>query len=232
MLSFIKKINKSNNNKSYLKRSYAQSGEDLLVDFIFHEIGIREPSYIDIGAHHPYYLNNTAIFYERGCQGINVEPTPHLFEAFVSSRKRDINLNIGIGEKETTLDFYELSTPTLNTFSKAEAESYSSEGNFTIKNIIPIKVETVSNIVDRYHHGRFPDFLSLDVEGLDEVIIHSIDFERNFPKIICVETLTFSTSGRGEKNTTLISFLQEKGYLLYADTNINSIFVRQDLWLR
>jgi hypothetical protein len=58
------------------KKSFSQSGEDLIIDFIFNALGISRPSYIDIGAHHPYYLNNTAIFYLRGARGINIEPDP------------------------------------------------------------------------------------------------------------------------------------------------------------
>lgn len=232
MLSKLKKLYSQSNNGAYLKKSYAQSGEDLIVDFIFHEIGIDDPSYLDIGAHHPYYLNNTAIFYERGCSGINVEPTPNLFNEFLAKRKRDINLNIGIGEKQGTLEFYEMSVPTLNTFSKVEAENYAKNGMFSIKNVTPIKVDTIHNILQVYNNGTFPDLLSLDVEGLDEIIIHSIDYKQNYPKVICVETISFSTNGRGVKNDKLISYIEDQGYLLYADTNINSIFVRKDLWIR
>ncbi len=233
MLSALKKIyTSSNDQKSYLKQSYAQSGEDLLVDFVFKEIGINAPSYLDIGAHHPYYLNNTAIFYERGCRGINIEPDPDLFSRFEIFRKRDVNLNIGIGEQEGSLDFYQISSPTLNTFSKKEAESYAEEGDYTIRKIIPVKVDTVQNVLNRYNKGKFPDFLSLDAEGLDDLILRSIRFEEDCPKIICVETLTFASHGRGVKNSELISFLKNNGYLLYADTNINSIFVRKELWIR
>ncbi|MFC6102640.1 FkbM family methyltransferase [Olivibacter domesticus] len=232
MLSTLKRLFSRSSNKLYFKKSYAQSGEDLIVDFIFHEIGINDPSYLDIGAHHPYYLNNTAIFYERGCYGINIEPTPNLFNEFLAKRKRDINLNIGIGEKEGMLEFYEMSVPTLNTFSKVEAKNYAKEGMFSIQKVTPVKVDTVRNILQTYNNGIFPDFLSLDVEGLDEMIVQSIDYEGNYPKVICIETISFSTSGRGVKNDKLISYIENQGYLLYADTNINSIFVRKDLWIR
>ncbi|MCX2452070.1 FkbM family methyltransferase [Pedobacter sp. PLR] len=233
MLSKIKKsISKLKGESPYLKRSYAQSGEDLIIDFIFKEIGINQPSYLDIGAHHPFYLNNTAIFYERGCRGINIEPDPSLFAEFTKSRKQDINLNLGIGNEKGILDFYQMSAPTLNTFSEQEAKNYANEGDFKIEKVIPVTVETVANILRDYNHGKFPDFLTLDAEGIDEIVIHSIDFEQNFPKIICVETISFSSSGTGVKNNQLIAYLEDKGYLLYADTNINSIFVRKDLWIR
>lgn len=233
MLAILKKTLLNLMDKDpYLKKSYAQSGEDLIIDFIFKQIGINQPSYLDIGAHHPFYLNNTAIFYERGCRGINIEPDPSLFSEFIKSRKHDVNLNLGIGNKKGILDFYQMSTSTLNTFSEQEARNYANEGEFKIEKVIPVSVETISNILRDYNEEKFPDFLTLDAEGIDDIVIHSIDFEQNFPKIICVETISFSSSGTGVKNEKLISYLQDKGYLLYADTNINSIFVKKDLWIR
>jgi len=231
MLSLFKKSRRAPNtiNRDY-KKSYSQSGEDLIIDFIFNAIGITQPSYLDIGAHDPYYLNNTAIFYERGCRGINIEPDPELFKNFLIHRKEDINLNIGVGDRKSTLDFYKMSVPTLNTFSEKEAQNYTKEGDFKIEKIIPVQVEVISDIIKKYNNGVYPDFLTLDAEGIDEIVIHSIDFEKSFPKVICVESLTFSSSRQGVKNTALISFLEEKGYLLYADTNINSIFIRRELW--
>ena len=51
--------------------SYSQSGEDLIVKHIFENLGVKKPSYLDIGAYHPFHLNNTVIFYLSGSHGIN-----------------------------------------------------------------------------------------------------------------------------------------------------------------
>lgn len=45
--------------------SYSQCGEDRILAFIFRSLGIDKPSYLDIGAHHPYMLNNTMYFIGR-----------------------------------------------------------------------------------------------------------------------------------------------------------------------
>jgi FkbM family methyltransferase len=218
--------------KKYEKRSFSQSGEDLIIEFIFNAIGIYYPTYIDIGAHHPYYLNNTAIFYLKGCKGINIEPDPSLFLPFMHERKNDINLNIGISEKKDSLDFYVMNVPTLNTFSKSEAENYSNQGNFFVNDVKRINVDTISNILAEYNNGIFPDFLTLDAEGIDELVLKSIDYEINKPTVICTETISFSENGTGIKNHDIIKFLESQGYMLYADTHINSIFVLKDKWIR
>jgi FkbM family methyltransferase len=214
------------------KKSYSQSGEDVIIKFIFNSLGIKKISYIDIGAHDPFYLNNTAIFYKTGNRGINIEPDPILFKNFEKFRKRDINLNIGISDETGKLDFYIMDSPTLNSFSKDEAERYEREYKFKIKRTIKVNVDKVSNIINRYSKNEFPDLLSLDVEGLDQQILHSIDFNKSKPKVICVETISYSETHNGVKNTQLIEFLKSRGYIVYADTYINTIFVDEEIWVR
>jgi FkbM family methyltransferase len=216
----------------FRKKSYSQSGEDIIVKYIFDLIGIKKFNYIDIGAHHPYYLSNTALFYELGCRGINIEPDSILFESFVKCRPDDVNLNIGISNNTGEQDFYVMNVPTLNTFSKEEAEKCCREGNFSITKTLKIKTEQIQNIIAQYSNNIFPQFLNIDAEGIDELIINSIDFRTNFPIVICIETISFSESGRGIKNTALIKKIKNSGYINYADTYINSIFVRRDRWIR
>ena len=59
--------------KNYKQISYSQCGEDLIMNFIFNNLRIEKPSYIDIGAHHPFWLSNTFFFYKKGSKGINIE---------------------------------------------------------------------------------------------------------------------------------------------------------------
>lgn len=216
-------------NNQFEKISYSQSGEDLIVEFIFNQLGINKPSYLDVGAHDPFYLSNTAIFYKKGCRGINIEPDFELYNNFTSIRTEDLNLNIGIGDSSDELDFFIMNVPTLNTFSAEQVELYKNEGNYFTKNIKKVKIETINKILTKYNKGIFPDFLSLDAEGVDEIVIKSIDFS-NKPIVICVETLSFSSSGNGIKNNDLINFIKQRGYILYADTYINSIFVSENSW--
>lgn len=74
--------NETINNNQFIKKSYSQSGEDLIIKYIFDALGIEKPSYIDVGAYHPYCLSNTSLFYELGSKGINIEPDPMLFKNF------------------------------------------------------------------------------------------------------------------------------------------------------
>ncbi len=70
----------------------------MIVNCIFeHCLLLKQPTYLDIGAHHPTYLINTAFFYLKGLRGVCIEPDPFLFAEFKKERKKDTCLNVGIG---------------------------------------------------------------------------------------------------------------------------------------
>lgn len=229
--NFFKKNNIKKSAEDFAKKSWSQCGEDLIIHHILHELKIEKPSWIDIGAHHPYYLNNTFLFYGKGGRGINIEPDPELFQKFMVERPQDKNLNLAIGEHEGELDFYVFNEPTLNTLVKEEAERINKEHpGYFVKEIKKVKTQSLNGVIEKYAKGIFPDLLSLDVEGLDEQILKAINYKNHSPKVICVETISFSTKGRGVKNNAMIEFLKENGYMVYADTNINTLFVLENLW--
>src|SRR4030081_1527697 len=89
--------------------SYSQCGEDLLVNYIFSLRGIQYPSYLDIGANHPFFISNTAFFYRKGCRGINIEANPQLIHPFDRFRRKDTTLNVGVGPEEGEMNFYIIS---------------------------------------------------------------------------------------------------------------------------
>jgi FkbM family methyltransferase len=212
------------------KRSYSQCGEDLIVNYIFSLRNINYPSYLDIGANHPFFLSNTAHFYLKGCRGINIEANPRLIREFELFRRKDINLNIAVGPIEDEMDFYVLNDPTLSTFSKLEADYLTSSGKYAVIAVEKIKLTTLDHVIEKYCNGHFPDFLSIDVEGLDFDILRSINFNKYWPKVICVEAAEYSSVGAGARRNDIINFLVSKDYYEYANTNLNAIMVKKEFW--
>ena len=211
------------------KISYAQCGEDLILQHLFSAMGASKITYLDVGAHHPSYLSNTYLFYKRGNRGICVEPDPALFAAFPRMRPGDIHLNCGIGITAGKADFYVMSTSTLNTFSKQDAERYISYGQHRLIQTIPINVENINDIVERHFDGPL-NLLSLDVEGLDYQILQSFDFKRFRPVVFCLETLSYTEDNSERKLTEIIELMHGNGYMTYADTYVNTIFVDEQAW--
>lgn len=215
--------------RKFSKRSFSQSGEDMIVDFIRVALGLQQFTYLDVGAHHPFYLSNTAFFYKAGFRGVCVEPDPTLFKLIRKKRKRDLCLNTGVGvENSNIAEFYILDSSTLNTFSRDEAERYVQEGHEIIS-VVNIPLIEINSII-KESFELCPNFLSLDIEGMDLDILKAIDFTRFRPEIVCVETVTYSRNNKESKIEEIPELMKSKGYMAYSDTYINTIFVEKACW--
>lgn len=203
--------------------SYAQHGDDFFILNCFDLMGIQRPSYLDIGAHHPQTISNTALLYERGCRGINVEANPNLIANFRKLRPEDLTLNIGVAPQRGKLPFYMYHQESgRNTFSSEEMTSFTSQyPEHPVRDILYIEVMTINDVVEGTG-GFFPDLLTMDIEGLDYDVLKSADFSRSAPKLICVET-------RREDGEKMRSMMKEKGYAFVARVTENLFFCRNDL---
>lgn len=214
----------------HAKISYSQCGEDLVISSIFGALKINKPSYIDIGAHDASYLSNTYLFYQNGSSGLCIEPNPYLLNKFKRKRKRDICLNVGVGVSSAKeAPFYVMTSSTLSSFSKEEAERVVGYGHEKIEEVLNLPLISFKEAVETYLQ-RNPNLVSLDVEGLDLEILKSIDFSLCRPEVFCVETLSYTEDSSGEKITPIIEFMKDNGYFVYADTWVNTIFVDKAAW--
>lgn len=214
----------------WVQGSFSQSGEDRIVTFLLGELRVPRPTYLDIGAYHPFHLSNTALLHLAGSRGVNVEPDPDSFQAFPRHRENDVNLNIGVGAEPGALTFYRMSTPTLSTFSKDAADHAVEESGGVHQILSTVDVE-VRTPVDLLREVGVPDFLNLDAEGLDVDILRTMPLWAGLPAVVCVETITYSEHGHGVKVTEIGDLLTGMGYIAYADTYINTIFVLKDRWV-
>lgn len=211
--------------------TYSQCGEDVILSHIFNSLKIDKVQYLDIGANHPQMASNTYLFYKNGGQGVCVEPNPSLHSQIKAKRKRDVCLNAGIATNgQSELDFYIMDVHTLSTFSKQDAESLAKEGAYKIQEVVKVPVLTINEVLGKYFTVKNIDLVSLDVEGLNEEIVESLDLIKFRPKVLCIETLTFSSGNLGSKITPITEKLLANGYYPYADTYLNTIFIDKAVW--
>jgi FkbM family methyltransferase len=207
--------------------SYSQAGEDLILALIFESLGVDHPLYLDIGANHPRRFSNTYLFYRWGGRGVLVEPDPGLLPRLRRARPHDLTLGVGIAPQPGELEFFRMSEPALNTFSREEAESLVSQGHRIVAKVV-VPVITIGEALA--HCPRTPDLISLDIEGMDEAVLASLDFSRHRPLALCVETITYSATGDGRKLSGILELMRGHGYMNFADTHINTIFVDEQCW--
>lgn len=162
--------------------SYAQNYEDILLARVFPE---PEGFYIDVGANHPVFHSVTKLFYDRGWSGINIEPSPVVFERLRDDRPRDLNLNVGLSDRDGTLTFHEsLVYHGWSTFRPDLAQHYRDLNVAMVER--PIPVTTLARVCEA-HANRPIDFLKIDAEGFEREVLLGGDFRRWRPRVLLVE---------------------------------------------
>jgi FkbM family methyltransferase len=213
------------------KHSYAQAGEDLIVDFIAKAMQIDDMTYLDIGAHHPTQFSNTYLFYKRGFRGVLVEPDPELMASIRTARPHDVCIEAGVGvQAATTAQFFVMSTRTLNTFSEHEAKRYEAMGTQRIEKVLSIPLVTLDHIFADRFGDKEPVLMSIDIEGLDFDVLSTLNLRKYRPPIVCIETLQYSETREETKDGRIAQLMSDNGYFVYGDTYINTIFVDIDRW--
>lgn len=213
LLTFLKKeIKKIIPAYKHAKTSYAQEGEDMIINRFFEHK--QKGVYVDVGAHHPFRFSNTAFFYKKGWSGINIDPLPTAAPLFKKYRKRDINIQKGVSLKAEQLLYYSFNEPAYNTFNEAKANEYV-HAKLVRPDVRKIKIDTVPlrSILDKHlPSGTTIDFLTIDTEGLEMEVLQSNDWEKYKPTIIILESHIIEI----EKylNSELDLFMKNLGYTL------------------
>lgn len=209
----------------YATLSYSQEGEDLILNRIFE--GKRNGFYVDVGAHHPLRFSNTYFFYKQGWAGINIEPNPDVVPIFEIERPRDINLQVGVSDIDGMLQYHYFDEPALNTFDIDIVKDRQATTPYKVVKIEEIPVKRLDEILFKHlPSGREIDFLSIDVEGLDFVVLQSNNWTKYRPTCVLVEVLNATLED--VLNSDINIFMKDKGYSLFSRT-YNTLIYRVNI---
>jgi hypothetical protein len=211
-----------------VKNSFSQAGEDMVLNFLFNEIGLKNISYLDLGSNDPMNGNNTFKFYQLGGSGILVEADSYLIKKIKKERPRDkvIHAGVNIEKNKSKEFFYVFNENAISTFDKNEADLRVKSGKYKLLRIENIETFSINYLIENYFES-FPTLLSIDIEGLDFKVLQSLDYETYPIPVICAETCFYSENYIRPKNQEISDYLISKGYIIYADTYINTIYVNK-----
>jgi FkbM family methyltransferase len=180
--------------------------------------------YVDIGAHHPSRYSNTYHFYRRGWSGVNIDAMPNSMTAFRELRPRDVNIEIGVGERAGLCELILFNESALNTLDRTVADARRHDTAFYVTGTKLVTVKPLSAILgDNLRPGQVIDFLTVDVEGMDLNVLRSNDWNRFRPRYVLAEafgTLNVEAALR----TPLAEYMQQRDYVLVAKTVNTCIF--------
>jgi hypothetical protein len=170
--------------KYYIKRkTYAQWGEDLFIFNYMKKKKIVNGTYVDLGAFHPIKYSNTCLLFNNGWSGLNIDLNQTAIDYFDIVRPKDNNICCAISNKEEKIKVFinSIFSP-INTINKKHAKKF----NFASKNELSytVKAKKFNSICKK----KF-DFLDIDIEGSDFMVLKSINLKYFKPKLICIEIL-------------------------------------------
>ena len=208
------------------RSSWSQEGEELILARLFGD----QPKgfYVDVGAHHPKRFSNTYYFYKRGWRGINIDAMPGSMKAFNRIRARDINIEMGIGKEQGTLEYYLFNEPALNGFAKELSDSRDQSDNpYKIIGTQIIEIRPLSHVLNEHLPAGCPiDFMSVDVEGLDLDVLRSNNWTHYRPRYVLAEIL--DSSLHEIENHEVAKFMASVGYRIYAKCVFTVIFMDKE----
>lgn len=207
--------------------SFSQAGEDRCIDFLLQEVKMTKPSYLELGVCNPTTGSNTFLFYTRGAKGVLVEADKTQIDTIKKIRPNDVVIHAGVSSSgQSEAEFYVFDLQGYNTFAKDEALHREKNSRHKIVRVDKVKLQSINSIIAN-NFKTYPDLLSIDIEGLDYEVLKSLDYTKYPIPIICAETCTFSETHIKSKNKLIEELMKEKGYLIYADTYVNTIFVSE-----
>ena len=166
-------------------KSYSQYGEDLIICNYFREI---QGNYLDIGCYHPKGISNTHLLHKKGWEGVVVDIDDYKLNLFKNRRGNKIEIikgAISSSSSDYKVPVYKFNQPfsPYDTLSKEIADARSKQKN------IEYKVDEIDQIdINTLLNKKYFDIINIDVEGLDEIIINSIDFDKYQPEMIVYES--------------------------------------------
>ncbi|HEY7120237.1 MAG TPA: FkbM family methyltransferase [Tepidisphaeraceae bacterium] len=201
------------------RKAWSQFGEDdVLVELLNDDL--KRGYFVDVGANHPAVLSNTFRLYCMGMRGISIEPNDVLCAFHARYRPEDTVVCAGVGERDGLLEYFMLNYHAFNTFSEEEARYRQAHGSKLIRRTFkPIfRLDTILRDVPHKDGRDVFALLSIDTEGMDEMVLGSNDWSKYRPRHILIES---NTEDAAAKTAAL---LKDLGYTLRQRFEVNGLY--------
>lgn len=194
---------------------YSQYGQEVYLDRKIFK-GFTNGYFVDVGAYDGVKFSNTYFFEkDRNWSGINIEPNAPVYQKLTVNRPTSINIQCAIDiDDGGELEFISNTgrTDVLSGLQKyynpkhqkrLDKELSTHGGDTTIVKVPTRRLDSVF----RDNNVKHVHLLSIDVEGAEDVVLRSINFDEVFIDVIMFED-NYKTSA------AIIHYLRKHGYVV------------------
>ncbi|GAX13813.1 hypothetical protein FisN_30Lh109 [Fistulifera solaris] len=234
-----------------LKINKSQSGEDFVLLRWFN--GLCQGTFIELGALDGIKFSNSYLFeFALQWQGLLVEITPPSFAALQKNRPNNVLVHAGVCEQRQTIHYYnstanKTAVPGIVEFASPQfRQRWWPDLKADWSNSVEMECIPLQEIIEEHYvpaikrkqhiHNSTSrvattttneavhfDFLSLDVEGAEDQVLRSIDFDKVSFGIVLLEADDYNEL----KNLAVRVFLESKGYLFLKSEQRSYWFVHK-----
>lgn len=164
---------------------YSQNQEEkYILEYFKEQIG----TFLEVGSFHPTIFSNTRALFEKGWNGVLVEPSPICINNLKKEYENEPRIKIieaAITEKDGVVTFYESGGDAVGSTSLKHKEKWEAGYSVTYKEII---IKSISMQTFLKDFGDKIDFLNLDVESTNIELFNLIpDWFWERLSMLCIE---------------------------------------------
>jgi FkbM family methyltransferase len=166
-------------------KSYSQNGEDVVLWRALQHVG--RGRYIDVGANHPVRYSISMAFYERGWNGITVEPDPGFALMQRTERPRDLMAEVAASSTDgDSVTLFVVDGTGLSTLDRDLSVLHAETGFETHE--VAVQTRTLDTLISEAGwEGKDIHFVCIDTEGSEPAVLEGIDLRKWRPWILVVE---------------------------------------------
>ena len=200
--------------KSKKRYHYGENSEDALINSFFSKK--KHGTYLDVGCYHPIRGSLTYSLYKKGWSGTNIDLSKETIDLFNICRPNDLNLNIGISDKNSNSEYFQVGH-----INQANSLKKKIRGATKIK----IKTINLTYLIKKYQIKKI-DYLNIDGEAFDYKIISGLNFKKIRPNLITIEDDNNNDYDIKNLLRNKINILfYYNNYFLYSRTYCTSFYV-------
>jgi len=213
-----------------IKGHFGQWGEDILVRKLFPK-NKANGTYLDIGCYHPFIHSNTAYLWLKGWRGYNIDANAQTIKIFDKIRPQDDNIWSAIipqTQYDAGLREVSLLTP------KASDNASGISATGTVHQAVgmerqhgrstTVPATSISELLADRKVGAV-DYLNIDIEGYDEMILQEIDLAALKPTVVTIED--YSEDFAQLLSSSISRRMANQGYSLAGRAGPTTVFLKK-----
>lgn len=200
------------------ERSFGQIHQDLFA--LWATRGKRNGFFLEIGVGNGVNISNTYLLEEDyGWRGILCEPHPDQTARIRARRRAVLDTRCVTDRTGDVVGFDCATSPELSRSSVAARDTHDSQGHRQVARTVEVPTVSLADLLEEHNAPTDIDFLSLDIEGGEYLVLRDFPFERWRFAVACIE------HNHGEQRRDIHRLLTGHGY-----RRVFEAFSRFDDW--